>query len=63
MPERQLQVWEVLGRDRGFLVLTEFLVMCHDRGSLCRDMVLRLHVVAWSRHSIFMSRQCFVSLS
>ena len=40
---------QVLGRDRGFLVVTEFLVLCHDRGSLCRDMVLRLQAVAWSR--------------
>ena len=49
-------VGHVLGRDRGFLVATEFLV-------LCRDMVLRLQVVAWSRHSTFMSQHCFVSLS
>ena len=26
--------------------------MCRDRGSLCRDMVLRLQAVAWSRHTI-----------
>ena len=25
-------VGHVLGRDRGFLVTTEFLVLCHDRG-------------------------------
>ena len=53
----------VLGRGRDFLVATTFLVLCRDRGSLCRDMVLRLQAVAWSRHSIFISRQCFVSLS
>ena len=56
MPERLLQVWQVLGHDRGFLAATEFLVLCRNRGSLCRDMVLRLQVVAWLRHSIFMSR-------
>ena len=28
-------VVHVLGRDRGFLVATEFLVLCCDRGSLC----------------------------
>ena len=39
---------QVLGHDRGFLVATEFLV-------LCRAMVLRLKVVAWSRHSFSMS--------
>ena len=43
---------QVSSRDRGFLVATEFLV-------LCRDMVLRLQIVAWSRHYIFMSRQRF----
>ena len=50
---------EVLGRDRGFLVATEFLVLCRNRG---RDMVLKLQIVAWSGHSIFMLRQCFSSL-
>ena len=39
---------QVLGRDRGFLVATEFLVLCHDKGSLCRDMALWLHTVARS---------------
>ena len=39
---------QVLDRDRSFLVATEFLVLCRDRGSLCRDMVLRLQAVAWS---------------
>ena len=63
MPERLLRFGQVLGRDRGYLVATEFLVLCHDRGSLCRDMVLRLQAVVWSRYSIFMSRHCFVSLS
>ena len=53
---------QVLGRDRGFLVVTKFLVLSRDRGSLCRDMFLRLQVVVWSRHSFFMSRQCLVSL-
>ena len=33
---------QVLGCDRGFLVETEFLVLCRDKGSLCHDMVLRL---------------------
>ena len=33
---------QVLGRDKGFLVATEFLVLCPDRGSLCCEMVLRL---------------------
>ena len=42
---------KVLGRNRGFLVAIEFLVLCRDRGSLCHDMVLRLQEVAWSRHS------------
>ena len=37
---------QVLGRDRGFLVAIEFLVVCCDMGSLCRDMVLRLQAVA-----------------
>ena len=53
---------QVLGRDRGFLVATEFLVLCRDRGSLCRDrgslcrdMVLRLQAVAWSQHSFSLS--------
>ena len=54
---------QVLGRDRGFLVATEFLVLCRDGGSLCLDMVLRLQAVAWLRHSFSMSRQCFASLS
>ena len=27
-------VGHVLGRDRGFLVATEFLVLCHDKGFL-----------------------------
>ena len=44
---------QVLGRDKGFLVVTEFLV-------LCRDMVLKLQAIAWSRHCIFMSRQCLL---
>ena len=39
---------QVLGRDRGFLVATEFLVQCRDMSSLCCDMVLRLQAVAWS---------------
>ena len=54
---------QVLDRNRSFLVVTEFLVLCRDRGSLCRDMVLRLQAVAWSRHSFSMSQQCFASLS
>ena len=49
-------VGHVLGRDRGFLIVIEFLV-------LCRDMVFRLQAVAWSQHSTVMSRHCFVSLS
>ena len=28
---------QVLGRDRGFQVTTEFLVLCRDNGFLCRD--------------------------
>ena len=39
---------QVLGLDRGFLVATEFLVLCRNRGSLCRDMALRLHAVVRS---------------
>ena len=35
------------------------MVLCRYKGSLCRDMVLKLQAVAWSRHSIFMSRQRF----
>ena len=46
-----------------FLVVTKFLILCRDKGSLCRDMVLRLQAVARSRHSLSMSRQCFASLS
>ena len=42
---------QVLGRNRGFLVMTEFLVLCRDKGSLCHDMVIRLQAIAWSRHS------------
>ena len=59
-----------LGLNRGFLVAIEFMVLCHDRGflrrdrgSMCRDMVLRLQAVSWSRHSFSMSRQSFASLS
>ena len=64
MPEKgYYRCGQVLGRDSGFLVAKEFLALRRDRGSLCRDMVLRLQAVAWSRHNIFMSRQCFVSLS
>ena len=37
---------QVLGRDRGFLVAIEFLVLCSNKGSLCRDKVLRLQAVA-----------------
>ena len=44
---------QVLGYDRGFLVAIEFLVLCRDWGSLCRDVVLRLKAVALSRHCIF----------
>ena len=33
---------QVLGRDKSFLVATEFLVLCRDKGSLCRDVVLRV---------------------
>ena len=49
---------QVLGLSRGFLVATEFLVLCRDRGSLCHDMVLRLQTVVGSQYNIFMSRQC-----
>ena len=56
-------VGHVLGCDKGFLVTTEFLVLCRDKGSLCHNMVPKLQAVSWSRHSIFISRQCFVSLS
>ena len=56
-------VGHALGLNRGFPVMTEFSVLCHDRGSLCRDMVIRLQAIAWSQHSIFMLRRCFVSLS
>ena len=31
--------------------------VCRDKGSLCRNMVLRLQAIAWLRHCIFMSRQ------
>ena len=51
---------QVLGCDKSFLVATEFLVLCRDRGSLCRDVVLRVQVVSWSRHCIFMSRRCLL---
>ena len=40
MPERLLQVWASFGSLQGFLVAIEFLVLCHDKGSLCHDMVL-----------------------
>ena len=63
MPEGYCRFGQVLGRDKSFLVVTKFLVLCRNRGSLCRNMVLRLQVVAWSRHSFSMSRQCFASLS
>ena len=53
---------QVLCRDRGFLVTIDFLVLCRDMGSLCRDMVLRLQTVAWLRHSFSMSLQCFAFL-
>ena len=56
-------VGHVLGRDRGFLVETEFLVLCRDRGSLCRNMALRFHAVARTQHIFSMSRQCFACLS
>ena len=56
MPEKgYYRCGQVLGRDRGFLVATEFLVLCRDRGSLCYDMVFMLQAVAWSRHNIFIS--------
>ena len=63
MLERLFRFSQVLGCDKGFLVAIEFLVLCRDSGSLCHDMVLRLQVVAWSRHSFSMSQQCFASLS
>ena len=46
--EGYCQFVQVLGRNRGFLVATEFLVLCRDRGSMCHDMVLKLQAVAWS---------------
>ena len=51
---------QVLGRDRGFLITTDFLILCRNRGSLCHDMVLRFHAVARSLHK---GSLCFVSLS
>ena len=56
---------QVLGRDRGFLVATEFFFffMCRDRGPLCHNMALRLDAASRLRHSFSMSRQCFTSLS
>ena len=36
---------QALGRDRGFLVATEFLVLCCDRGSLCRRQLLGRDIV------------------
>ena len=62
-PDRLLQVWVSFKSRQEFLVMTEFLVLCRDKGSLCRDMVLRLQAVAKLRHSLSMSRQCFASLS
>ena len=56
-------VGHVLGRDKGFLVATEFLVLCRDRVSLCRNMALMFHAIARSRHFFSMSRECFPSLS
>ena len=41
-------VGHVLGRNRGFLVATEFWSCVATGVSLCRDMVLRLQAVAWS---------------
>ena len=54
---------QVLGCNRVFLVATEFLVLCRNRVSLCRDMVLKLQAVAWLQHIFSMYRQCFASLS
>ena len=48
---------QVLGRNRVFLVL------CHDKGPLCRDMALRLDAMARSQYSFSMLQQCFASLS
>ena len=57
MPERVLYVWVGFRSQQGFpghdIVV---LVLCHDGGSLFRDMVLWLHAVARSRHSPSMSR-------
>ena len=39
-----------LGRNRGFLVAIEFLVLCRDRGSLCHDIVLRFKQWKLSQH-------------
>ena len=61
--EGLLQVWVSLRSRQEFLATTEFLVLCCDRGSLCRGMVLRLQAVARLRHSLSMSQQCFASLS
>ena len=48
--ERLLQAWVSFRSLQEFLVAIEFLVLCRDRGSLCRDMVLRLQAVSRSRH-------------
>ena len=53
--KRLLQVWVSFRSRQEILVATEFLVLCRDRGSLCRNMVLRLQTVARSRHSLSMS--------
>ena len=61
--ERLLQVWVSFRSRQEFLIAIEFLILCCDRSSLCRNMVLRLQAVARSRYSLSMLRQCSASLS
>ena len=39
MPERLLQVWASFRSLQSFLVTIEFLILCHDKGSLCHDTI------------------------
>ena len=60
IPENLLRLWASFRSRQGFLSHDRVvLVLCCDRGSLCRDLVLKLHAVARLQHSPSMSRQCF----
>ena len=64
MPERLLHVWASFRSRQGFPSRDRIvLVLCRDRGSLYRDMVLRLYAVARSRHSLPCHNSVFASLS